>query len=432
MNRSAPLQERAIVAHILDKPEQADEILEMIDASLFETERCKTLISAMSNIRFIGDPIEISSIANQVGGDPLNLRLELQEFKLDKPKDSSISNIERLCQQIKSASSLRNRYHLLERMKQSLSEEDDNAYAKLEQEFVLSMGEDQGHMATAKVGDIAAMQALEIGQILAKGTGIAGIPTGFVAIDNLISGLVEGLHMIAALSGVGKSTLAMNMATHIAMRENLPVFAASLEMPKSQLTKRIICAESGVPFENYRIGNVSETDMAKICRVTHQLRHAPLHISDNTELSLSDIALEARRMKAQNGGNIGAIVVDYIQIANLEAAESESYAIKNFSRGLKVISGQLRCPVIGISQFTKGAIKNPSGKPTDEDMFGSGFLKNDSNTVALVHRKDKLDKTSKDAGIAQVDYTKNRDGQSGEVNLAFMEQLPAFANLEGV
>ena len=362
MQSDAVVFERSIVGHMIDHPEEVDDILGVLDPNNIGSDNSRSVVKAMANLRFKGEPVEIPSVCAELGGDTLEIRRKLIEFKMDKPKDTSKYNVNLIIAKINEAASIRQTKDLLLKMNEAISSGDASNYADLEHEFLLRKDISDNGSDTESIGDIAAEQAAQITEVLTAGRGIAGIPTGYLAIDNLIGGLREGLHMVAALSSVGKSTLAMNIGTNIAIREKLPVFAVSYEMSKSELSRRIICSEALVPFTNFDVGNVSEADMVKICEATYDLRNAPLYLSSDGELTLAEIALEARRIKAQNGGKLGAIIVDYIQIAPLPAAETESYAVKAFSRGLKVISSQLHCPVIGISQFTKDSIKNPTGR----------------------------------------------------------------------
>ncbi len=259
---------------------------------------------------------------------------------------------------------------------------------------------------------------------------ITGTPTGFVDLDDLLSGLQpSALVVVGARPAMGKTSFALNVAAHAAIDANKPVLLFSLEMGQLELSQRLLCSESRVDSKNMRDGKLDENDWTKISHGVGRLSEAPIWIDDNPALTVMDIRGRARRLKSQVG-DLGLIVVDYIQLmTGRSTAESRQVEISEISRNLKILARELEVPVLGLSQLSRGLEARQDKRPMLADLRESGAIEQDADVVVFLYRDEVYHPESADAGIAEVIVAKHRNGPTGTVKLAFLPQYTRFANM---
>jgi len=259
---------------------------------------------------------------------------------------------------------------------------------------------------------------------------ITGTPTGFVDLDELLSGLQpNALVVVGARPAMGKTSFALNVAAHAAIDANKPVLVFSLEMGQLELSQRMLCSESRVDSKNMRDGKLDENDWTKISHGVGRLSEAPIWIDDNPALTVMDIRGRARRLKSQVG-DLGLIVVDYIQLMTGRAtAESRQVEISEISRNLKILARELEVPVLGLSQLSRGLESRQDKRPMLADLRESGAIEQDADVVIFLYRDEVYHPDSADAGIAEVIVSKHRNGPIGTVKLAFLPKYTRFANM---
>ena len=259
---------------------------------------------------------------------------------------------------------------------------------------------------------------------------ITGTPTGFVDLDELLSGLQpNALVVVGARPAMGKTSFALNVAAHAAIDASKPVLVFSLEMGQLELSQRMLCSESRVDSKAMRDGKLDENDWTKISHGVGRLSEAPIWIDDNPALTVMDIRGRARRLKSQVG-DLGLIVVDYIQLmTGRSTAESRQVEISEISRNLKVLARELEVPVLGLSQLSRGLESRQDKRPMLADLRESGAIEQDADVVIFLYRDEVYHPESADAGIAEVIVSKHRNGPTGTVKLAFLPQYTRFANM---
>ena len=263
-----------------------------------------------------------------------------------------------------------------------------------------------------------------------RGEGITGTPTGFVDLDDLLSGMQpNALYVIGARPAMGKTSFALNIASHAAVEGNRPVLVFSLEMGQLELSQRMLCSESRVDSKNMRDGRLDETDWTKISHGVARLSEAPIWIDDNPALTVMDIRGRARRLKSQVG-DLGLIVVDYIQLmTGRSGAESRQVEISEISRNLKVLARELEVPVVGLSQLSRTLESRQDKRPMLADLRESGAIEQDADVVMFLYRDEVYNPESQDQGIAEVIIAKHRNGPTDTIRLAFLPQYTRFANM---
>ena len=239
-----------------------------------------------------------------------------------------------------------------------------------------------------------------------------GIPTGFPDIDRRMGGLKGSeLIILAARPGMGKSAFALNIATYVAKKQNIPVLIFNLEMGKDQLTDRIICSEALINSRKYRNGTVDENDLVKLMEAMEELSNAPIFIDDNSSITISEIRAKCRKKKMEE--NIGLIIIDYLQLITPSINKaSREQEVAEISRSLKILAKELNVPVIALSQLSRANEKrNADKRPVLSDLRDSGSIEQDADIVLFIHREDYYDKTTENQRIAEIIFAKHRSGE---------------------
>jgi len=263
-----------------------------------------------------------------------------------------------------------------------------------------------------------------------------GIATGFADLDKMTSGLHGGeMVVIAARPSVGKTSLAMNIAEHVAIEQRLPVGVFSLEMNADSLVLRMLCSRSRVNLRNVRGGFLAERDFPRLTGAAGKLSNAPLFIDDSSGLSILQLRAKARRMHQQYG--IKLFVVDYLQLLHSTArrAENRQQEIADISGGIKALAKELNVPVIVLSQLNREPEKRERGaEPKLSDLRESGAIEQDADVVALLYKPGHGGEDDEAEGIAQEQeaepvnllIAKQRNGPTGDVSLTFLKSYTRF------
>lgn len=264
---------------------------------------------------------------------------------------------------------------------------------------------------------------------------LSGLSTGFQDFDKLTSGLHGGeMIVIAARPSVGKTSLAMNIAEHVAVDLRLPVGVFSLEMTAESLVMRLLCSRARVNLRSVREGFLAERDFPKLTGAAGKLAGAPLLIDDTSGLSILQLRAKARRMAQQHG--IKLFVIDYLQLLHSTArrADNRQQEISDISNGVKALAKELKVPVIVLSQLNRDVEKRGAGEaPRLSDLRESGAIEQDADLVGLLYRdskgkddEDAARDADEEAMSVKLYIAKQRNGPTGEVSLTFLKQFTRF------
>jgi replicative DNA helicase len=256
-----------------------------------------------------------------------------------------------------------------------------------------------------------------------------GMTTGFADLDRLLNGIQpQEIVILAARPGMGKTVLAMDIARHNAFRQNKVVAFFSLEMTRRQLFRRIVSAETRIP--NYRIksGDLSAEEWVKITNRIGAVADAPLFIDETKGLTISMVANRARQLQARTG-RVDAVFIDYLQIMTRAKQGSTEQEIAELSRSMKVLSGELDCPIFLVCQLNRELAGRQVKRPELTDLRGSGSLEQDADTVIFVHRDEYYDAESPRAGEADFIVAKQRNGAQDTVTVAAQLDKFRFADM---
>ncbi|HUH16578.1 MAG TPA: replicative DNA helicase [Methylomirabilota bacterium] len=257
---------------------------------------------------------------------------------------------------------------------------------------------------------------------------ILGVPTGLSQLDALLGGFQPSdLVILAARPSVGKTSLALNVAQHAAVRENRKVALFSLEMSKEQLALRLLSAESGINPRPLQTGFVDETDWSKIAQVMNSMASAPMWIDDSPALSVMELRTKARRLEAEQHG-LDLVIVDYLQLMQASSPSRDANRVQEvseISRGLKQLARELKVPVLALSQLSRGVEQRGTAEPRLSDLRESGSIEQDSDVVIFLYRAEDQNPDA-EVELIKAKVAKHRNGPIGEVPLQFRKNNTRF------
>ena len=262
---------------------------------------------------------------------------------------------------------------------------------------------------------------------------LIGTSTGFADLDRITNGLKNGnLIIVAGRPAMGKTSLAMNIAEHCAIKEKLPVLVISLEMTADELTTRMVGSVGRIDQTNLATAELVDNEWGRLTEAMETLHGTPIEIQDVGVGRVADIRAMARRF-VHSHKQIGLIVVDYLQLlkGNGEGRdENRATELGSISRGLKLLAGELGCPVIALSQLNRSLEERPDKRPRMSDIRDSGAIEQDADVIMFVYRDEYYSKNAcKDPGVAEVIIAKQRNGPTGTVRLAWQPHYTRFENL---
>ncbi len=261
---------------------------------------------------------------------------------------------------------------------------------------------------------------------------ITGVPTGFYDLDRMTAGFQAGdMIVLAARPSMGKTALAINIAEHVALNEGLPVAVFSMEMGAAQLAVRVVGSIGRINQGHLRTGKLTDEEWPRLTEAIERLRTISLHIDETPGLTPSELRANARRL-ARQCGKLGLIVVDYLQLmsgSSGSSGENRATELGEISRGLKMLAKELQCPVIALSQLNRSVEQRTDKRPMMSDLRESGAIEQDADIIMFIYRDEYYNKDSKEPGVAEVIIGKQRNGPTGTVKLAFLNQLTRFESL---
>ena len=270
---------------------------------------------------------------------------------------------------------------------------------------------------------------LEIERLFNNKGEITGVGSGFVDLDAKTSGFQKGdMVLIAARPSMGKTTFALNIAEHAALREGKSVVVFSLEMSKEQLAYKLLCSEANVDMLKLRTGAGDDKDWENIARAPGAVSKAKIYIDDTAGVTVMEMRSKCRRLKLEYG--IDLIVIDYLQLMSGSSNESRQQEVSEISRSIKALAKEMECPVIALSQLSRAPEQRADHRPMLSDLRESGSIEQDADLVMFLYRDEYYNKETEDTNIAECIIAKQRNGPVGTVKLAWLGQYSKFGNLE--
>ena len=426
--------ERLILGSVLLNADRFIEIAGLISHEDFSLEKHRRIYTRMFELHERGEKIDRITVAEELmrhneleSVDGLSYLVSLDDGM------PHIANLESYVKIVRDKATLRRIVHASQHLmnRALMAEEDPGEILSGAGETLLKLGE-----ARQEKGLMTPLEVIQnyqggLNAFLDPSKRIKGISTGFTKLDEMTGGLHPGeLIILAARPSMGKTALALNIAWHVATRLFQPVAIFSLEMSQESLLTRMLCAAARVDSQRFRTGYLNEKERQLLRAAANQMVEAPLHIDDTAGVNLMDMHSKLRRLK-QSGQKLGLVVVDYLQLMSSKGrSENRNQEVSQMSRGLKLLSKELDCPFLVLSQLSRATeTRVGDHRPQLSDLRESGSIEQDADLVGFIFREEVYKRDREDLhGVAELILAKQRNGPIGTVPMVFLHAQTRFEN----
>ena len=427
--------ERAVLGGILVNNDGLNVVLSVITPEDFYREAHRKIIEGIAALVDKGRPVDILTLSDELQRagllEEIGGMAYLSSLMDGVPKTL---NVEYYAQIIKEKALLRRLIVSSARIISASYEQKDEADDLLNeaQTSIIEVAEQRIRPGFIPVRMLTEPTLEMIRALSERREAVTGVASGFRSLDNLTSGFHPSeLVIIAARPSMGKTALALNIAQHAATRTGTSVAFFSMEMAKEQLVIRLLCAEAELDIKRVRTGFISDREFEKLKLAAETLSRANISIDETPGVTIMEMKAKARRLKLEQ--RIDIVFLDYIQLMRTGGRfENRNQEMSFISRSLKELAKELRIPVVGISQLSRAPEKGRrEPKPQLSDLRESGAIEQDADVVVFIFRPEYYhpdDESLK--GLAEVNVAKQRNGPTGNINLAFIREYARFAELE--
>ena len=431
--------ERAVIGAMLVSEAAVSVVGERLAAEDFYSETHRVLYGAMMRLYSRGEPIDQLTLSDELRsvGEFDRIGGRQYVFRLVESVPTA-ANAARYADIVRGKALLRAVIDAGSRIQQEAFAEPEDVTQALDaaEQLIYGVSNRQLKEHLAPVSELAP-STLEMIQRLYEQEGeVTGVESGFEDLDRMTTGFHKSdLVILAARPAMGKTALALNAIWHAAGVKGLPVAIFSLEMSKEQLVQRLISQVTRIRTQDLRSGNVGAEDWPKLVRGVAEVARTPIWIDDTAGITLMEMRAKVRRLasrlNARGETPLSLVVVDYLQLMVGQGARAENrqQEIAEISRGLKVLARDLNIPVVAIAQLSRAVEQRHDKRPLLSDLRDSGSIEQDADMVMFLYRDEYYNPDSDDKGIAEVIVGKHRNGPTGKVQLAWLEQYTKFASL---
>lgn len=426
--------EQSVIGSMLMDRDAIATVNDMLTKDDFYNAQYGLLFEHMSALFKEGKPVDIVTLSNRLKEN--NVSEEIAGMKyigdiLDSVPTSA--NAKYYAQIVADKSLLRKMIKLNEDIEKDCyldTDDVDGLLEKAEQGVFQLIKERNGGSDFTQIDKIIIDVIDQIEAASKMNTRVTGIPTGFIDLDNMLTGLHGSeLILVAARPAMGKTAFVLNIAHEVAVKKKKTTAIFSLEMSKEQLVTRMIAMDSLVNSQKIMTGQLAEDEWDKIADSTETIAEAPLFIDDNSAITIADLRSKCRKLKQNN--DLSLIIIDYLQLmSTTKHVESRQQFISDMSRSLKVLARELDVPVIALSQLNRAVDSRPDHKPVLADLRESGAIEQDADVVMFIYRDDYYNSDTEKKGIADIIIAKQRKGSVGSVELVWLQDYTKFANKE--
>ncbi len=424
--------EQAVLGSMLIDPACVPEVLQNLREEEFYIQTNRNIFGTVSHMFSFGVTVDPVTVLDQMKTQGV-LRDDSREYVLELMEATpTAANVMKYVEIVRDRALLRAIAGTAADISNLVFEGDgtaDNVLEASEQKiYALRKGRATGGLE--KISSIIFDVYDQLSTLSETGGGIPGLPTGLVDLDSCILGLNKGeLILIASRPGMGKTSIALNIALHVGKTTGKTVAIFSLEMSKAQLVTRLLASESLVDSQKLLTGNLSAGEWQRIGVACSSLAQTDLRIDDNSTLSVADMRAQCRRLD-----NLGLIVIDYLQLMQSAGAgasysgESRQQAVSDMSRMLKIMSKELDVPVVCLSQLSRASEGRQNKRPMLSDLRESGAIEQDADIVIGLYRDGYYNDECENPNEAEAIVLKNRHGSTGTVKLMWLPEYTTYAN----
>ena len=427
--------ERSILGAILLDDKAALPVFEILKSQDFYLESHRRIFDRMLQLMNNSRPIDLVTLkeelqrANEL--ETIGGAAYLASLTDYLPR---VLNIEYYAQIVRSKSTLRRLIQISGEIMARSYQDEEPAEDILQhiEKTIFDIASQQFRTGFSSITPIVSDVFKQIEELSNRKAPVTGLETGFVDLDRMTAGMhPSDLIIVAARPGLGKTSLCLNIAEHVAIRKHKTVGIFSLEMSKEQLVKRLLCSEARIDAHRVNTGFLNKEDWNKLSRASGDLSDTKIFIDDTASVTVSELRTKARRLSLEHG--LDLLIVDYLQLmsGSNQRYENRTQEISQISRGLKAIAKDLRIPVIAVSQLSR-AVESRTGehrRPQLSDLRESGSIEQDADLVLFIYREDMFNPTEENNGLAELIIGKQRNGPTGSIQLAFSKQFTKFDSL---
>lgn len=426
--------EQSVIGAVFLEPEAFSQASELLVAEDFYRAGHQRIFAAMLHLSDKGEPIDVVTVTTYLQNlkqlDEVGGVAYLSEVAGSVPTAANVGYYSKI---VEEKALLRRMIRAATDVVTSGFEREDDVEAVLNEAekniLEVSSRQQAGSFKTIKDVLIEVYDTIE--QLHHATSDITGVSSGFRDLDRITSGFQRNdLIIVAARPSVGKTAFALNVAQSVAVNtdENVAIF--SLEMGAEQLVQRMLCAEGNIDSQRLRNGQLQSDDWSKLTMAMGSLSNAGIYIDDSPGIRVSEIRSKCRRLKQESG--LGMILIDYLQLiqGSGNSRENRQQEVSEISRQLKGLARELNVPLIALSQLSRGVESRQDKRPMMSDLRESGSIEQDADIVGFLYRDDYYDDESEKENIIEIIISKQRNGPTGTVELAFVKEYNKFVDLD--
>lgn len=437
--------EQAILGAIFLDSDRLIEVKEFLSTDDFYKNAHKIIFRAMEHLSDNREAIDVltvrSLLENQNDLETIGGIAYIAELATATPTAANASYYAKIVAEKSLLRQLINK--LTQSVEKAYSQEDpaEDVLAEAEKSLI-DVQQGRNTSSFRRISDVLSMNLDDLEERAKQKSTITGIATGYPALDAMTTGLhEEELIILAARPAVGKTAFALNIAQNIGTKQDKTVAIFSLEMGAESLVNRMLAAEGTIESHNLRTGQLNDEEWNQYFIAMGTLSKASIYIDDTPGIKITEIRARSRKL-AQETGNLGLIVIDYLQLISGTGRENRQQEVSEISRQLKILAKELKVPVIALSQLSRGVEQRQDKRPVLSDIRESGSIEQDADIVAFLYRDDYYDRAGADDDdegfndVPEVDnkveviIEKNRSGSRGTVELLFLKEYNKFASID--
>ena len=438
--------ERAVLGGIFLNADTLPDAQEYVTADDFYKKSHRLLFQAMTDLQDNGTAIDTVTVTDYLDNhnqlDDIGGAGYITDLVASTPIASNVVYYAKIVQQkstlrklISTAQSIASR---------SYTEQDDvEGLVEDAERQIMDVSENRNQAGFKQIKDVLNQAMAQIDQLYQNDQTITGLPTGFRDLDKITTGLHEDeMIILAARPAVGKTAFALNIAQNVGTKTDKSVAIFSLEMGAAQLVNRMLCSEGSIDANHLRTGQLNEEEWQNLIIAMGSLSKAKIYMDDTPGIRMAEIRAKCRRL-AREQGDLGLIIIDYLQLIEGSGQENRQQEVSAVSRQLKKLAKELHVPVIALSQLSRGVEQRQDKRPVLSDIRESGSIEQDADIVAFLYRddyyrdaegdddedQDSGDEGDDNVGEVEVIIEKNRSGPRGTVKLLFVKSYNKFTNI---
>lgn len=438
--------EQAVLGAIFLNTDALADAMEYVEADDFYRRAHQILFQAMVNLNNDGEAIDVLTVQNYLTTnnqlDDVGGVAYIAELATSVPTAANAGYYAKI---VEGKSMLRRLISTATNIITQANNGDDDVPSLLDsaERQIMGVSERRNRSGFREIKDVLNETLSDIDRLSQQSEDITGLPTGYREFDKMTAGLQpDNLIILAARPAVGKTAFALNIAQNVATSTDTSVAIFSLEMSAESLVNRMLCAEGSINANHLRTGQLDEGEWQNLIVAMGALSNTSIFIDDTPGIKMAEIRAKCRRL-AKEKGNLGLVVIDYLQLIEGSNKESRQQEVSEISRQLKKLAKELSVPILALSQLSRGVEQRQDKRPVLSDIRESGSIEQDADIVAFLYRDDYYergeskseedgddqDSLNQDVGEVELIIEKNRAGARGTVKLLFIKSYNKFSNI---